>query len=713
MTAALVAARQPDTEHLFTTASIPGTVVVAVPPRKVSNPPNPWSSTHVEYLEEPPEAELEVFEEEAKSILAENDSPDLGFRYSLNPYRGCFHACAYCLAGDTPVLMADGRSRAIRDLGVGDAIVGTVLRGRYRRYVVTSVLAHWSTVKPAFRVSLADGTELIASGDHRFLTERGWKHVTPADQWQPRPALTTNNSLLGVGRLPATPPESPDYRQGYLCGMIRGDGLLRSYDYSGTRRATDQVHQFRLALIDLEALARTRRYLDELEIDTHELLFQAATGVRRELRAIRTSARAHVDRIRSLVAWPTEPSPEWGRGFLAGIFDAEGSYSQSLRIANGDDQMIATTTTWTRHLGFDAVVETTRRQRPMHYVRIRGGLREHLRFFHLVDPAITRKRTIDGIAVKSDADLRVTAVTPLGVSLPMFDITTGTGDFIANGVISHNCYARPSHQWLGFGAGTDFDRKIVVKTNAAELLRERFGKPSWQGELIMFSGDTDCYQPLEASYGLTRRCLEVCAEFRNPVSVITKSAVIRRDLDVLARLARDARVHVTLSIPFADDDLARLIEPGASSPARRFDTLRMLADAGISTGVNIAPVIPGLTDQDIPEILERARAAGARRAFMIPLRLPAEVLPVFQERIRATLSAERVRKIEHAIQELRGGKMNEPAFGARFRGKGPRWSAIEALFDLHLRRLGLAYERTGDDDAPTTFRRPTNQLGLF
>jgi DNA repair photolyase len=276
------------------------------------------------------------------------------------------------------------------------------------------------------------------------------------------------------------------------------------------------------------------------------------------------------------------------------------------------------------------------------------------------------------------------------------------------------CYARPTHQYLGFGAGTDFDRKIVVKTNAAALLRTALEKKSWRGERIVFSGDTDCYQPLEASYGITRACLEVCAEFRNPVGVITKSAVIRRDVDVLGRLARDARAHATVSIPFARDDVARKIEPGASAPARRFETLRMLSDAGVATTVAIAPVIPGLNDPDIPEILERAHAAGARHAFLIMLRLPGEVLPVFQERIASELPPERVRKIEHAIQELRGGKMNESEFGARFRGRGERWKAIEAMFELHCRRLGFFLDdERYDDSAPTTFQRPTRQLGLF
>jgi DNA repair photolyase len=259
----------------------------------------------------------------------------------------------------------------------------------------------------------------------------------------------------------------------------------------------------------------------------------------------------------------------------------------------------------------------------------------------------------------------------------------------------------------------------VVKTNAPELLRATFMKKSWQGELIAFSGDTDCYQPLEASYELTRRCLEICAEFANPVGVITKSMVIRRDVELLARLSRETYAKVTLSIPFARDDVARKIEPFASPPSKRFETLRMLSDAGVMTGIAIAPVIPGLNDSDVAELLERAWEAGARRAFMIPVRLAAEVLPVFRERIRAELPEERVRKIEHGIQELRGGqksgKMNESRFGARFQGLGERWKTVEAVFDLHYKRLGFAGGEMRDDEHAElrTFKRPTNQLDLF
>jgi DNA repair photolyase len=275
------------------------------------------------------------------------------------------------------------------------------------------------------------------------------------------------------------------------------------------------------------------------------------------------------------------------------------------------------------------------------------------------------------------------------------------------------CYARSSHQYWGFGAGTDFDRKIIVKTNAPARLREELSRPSWKGETIAFSGNTDCYQPLEATYRITRRCVEVCRDFRNPVGIITKHALIRRDIDLLAAMSRETKVSATLSIPFADDATGRAIEPGASLPSQRFETLRILSDAGIRTGIGIAPVIPGLNDSDIATLLERARDAGATRAFLILVRLSGQTLPVFEERL-AEAFPDRARKIWHAIEEMRGGKRNETRFHDRMVGSGPRWEAIEALFEAQCRRLGLNTDPGEDaDDEPAASRRPSPQSELF
>ncbi|MEO8190899.1 MAG: radical SAM protein, partial [Acidobacteriota bacterium] len=543
-----------------------------------------------------------------------------------------------------------------------------------------------------------------------------WKHVSDREPGAgQRPHLTVQNHLLGTGHFAAAPDESEGYRTGYLCGVIRGDGLLGSYSYSysysGRRRQTDSQHHFRLAMVDSEALARTGRYLREFEVATREFLFQAAVGARKSLFGIRTHARANVARIREIVEWPSTPSPDWLKGFLAGIFDAEGSYSGGiLRISNTNAGIISRTVSALRFFEFDAVVETRSLEKPVHDVRIRHGLREHLRFFHTVRPVISRKQSIEGQAIKNDSRLRVVSVKPLGLAMKLYDVTTGTGDFIADGVVSHNCYARSSHEYLGFGAGTDFDRKIVVKTNAPELLRAELTRRSWKGDSIAFSGNTDCYQPLEAVYELTRRCLEICLEFRNPVGLITKGALVRRDVDLLAALAREASATVHLSICFADDEMSRAIEPNTSSPSQRFETIRILSDAGIRTGVGIAPVIPGLNDDQVAEILARARAAGATEAFRQPIRLSGATLPVFRERLQAAYPA-RAAKVWNAILEMRGGRLNETEFGARGRGLGPRWAAVEALYRAECRRLG--FDRDEETPRASTFRRPKAQGALF
>ena len=469
-------------------------------------------------------------------------------------------------------------------------------------------------------------------------------------------------------------------------------------------------------MVDLEALQRARRFLQMFEVQTREFLFQAAVGERKALAAIRTHARGGVTRIEEIVRWPEAPSRDWHKGFLAGIFDSEGCYSGGiLRITNTNSQIIQRVTEGLALFGFDFVVETRPRANSIQNVRIRRGVREHLRFFHLVDPAITRKRSIDGQALKNDSRLRVVSVEPLGIALPLYDITTGTGDFIANGVVSHNCYARTSHEYLGFGAGTDFDRKIVVKVTAPELLRKEISRRSWKGETIIFSGNTDCYQPLEAVYELTRRCLEVCAEFRNPIAIITKGALVRRDAELLARMSLETSVSVSLSIPIGEDEMSRGIEPNTSPPSQRFETLRVLSQAGIRTGVGVAPVIPGLNDSQISSILERARAAGATSAFLTLVRLAGQTLPVFRERLEQAFPL-RASRIWSAIQQVRGGKFNESRFHERMHGAGPRWAAIRSLFDVECRRLGFNEERVGESgegEEGRRFLRPGQQGDLF
>ena len=275
------------------------------------------------------------------------------------------------------------------------------------------------------------------------------------------------------------------------------------------------------------------------------------------------------------------------------------------------------------------------------------------------------------------------------------------------------CFSRPTHEYLDFGAGTDFERKIVVKVKAAELLRKELMKPSWKGDQIVFSFTSDPYIPLEANYKLTRACPEVCAEFRNPVGIVTKSALIRRDIDVLQKLASEASVGVYFSIPFADSEIARAVEPFAPSPKARFTAMKELADAGIQVGIGIAPTIPGLSS-DIPALLQRAKDCGATKAFINMLRLPGSVAPYFEQRLREKLPT-KADRVLNRIRDARGGKLNSSQFGERMRGKGQYWDAQEKLFNVYARRLGFNEHRVGSDThaRSQTFRRPSAQGSLF
>jgi DNA repair photolyase len=275
------------------------------------------------------------------------------------------------------------------------------------------------------------------------------------------------------------------------------------------------------------------------------------------------------------------------------------------------------------------------------------------------------------------------------------------------------CYARPSHEYLGFSAGLDFERRIMVKDDAPALLRRVLTSPRWEPQAVALSGNTDCYQPIERRLELTRRCLEVFVEFHNPVTVITKSALVARDADLYATLAADGAARVTISITTLDDDVARRMEPRAARPARRLDAIRTLAAAGVPTVVMIGPVIPGLTDEEMPRILEAAAAAGAAGASWILLRLPRPVDALFDAWLGEQFPTRRARVL-HRIRETRGGAISDARFGRRMRGQGVYAEQIAALFRAAARKHGL------DHDLPALqtahFRRPHDargQLGLF
>jgi DNA repair photolyase len=428
--------------------------------------------------------DIEFIEVQAKSVINKVPAASrMPFDYTINPYRGCSHACVYCVVGDTPVLMADGTTRPIAKIAVGDRVYGTHVRGPHRRCIPTDVLAHWETRKPGFLVTLEDGTELVASGDHRFLSDRGWKHVTGAEHGpNRRPSLTTDDRLIGV----------------------------------------------------------------------------------------------------------------------------------------------------------------------------------------------------DGPALTPDAQLRVVAVEPLGLDLLMFDITTGTGDFIANGVVSHNCFARPTHTFLDMNAGRDFESKIVVKVNAPEVLRRELAKRSWKGDHIAMGTNTDPYQHAEGRYRLMRGIIEALRDARNPFSILTKGTLILRDVDLLVEAAEHAEVSAAFSIGTLDEGVWRETEPGTPSPRARVDALRQLVAAGIPTGVLIAPILPGISDrpEQLRAVVEAVLDAGASYASPIMLHLRPGVREEFMPWLERE-HPELVHRYERLYRSAYGSKTEREALSDRVRGSvqqhgGPR-----------------------------------------
>lgn len=363
----------------------------------------------------------------AKSALNRVPGGALPFNWTVNPFRGCSHACTYCAVGETPVAMADGSTKPLGELSVGDEIYGTLRNRADRRVVVTRVLAHWPVVKHAYRLRLSDGVELVTSGDHKFLTARGWRHVTGVG----RPHLYAGSTMSAVG----------------------------------------------------------------------------------------------------------EPS--------------------------------------------------------------------------------------NGAIVRPDRTVEVVSIDDLGTELEMYDITTGTSDYVTRGVVSHNCFARPTHRYLELDIGDDFDRQIVVKTNVAEVLRRELARPSWQHETVALGTNTDPYQRAEGRYQLMPGIIDALAGSGTPFSILTKGTLLRRDLNRLTAASEHVDVGVAVSVALADEGVHEVLEPGAPSPRARIDLVRAVREAGLPCGVMVAPVLPWLTDTDaqLDDLFGRLAAAGASGVTPLVLHL--------------------------------------------------------------------------------------------
>lgn len=665
-----------------------------------ANPPNRYEPLHVEL--EPDDGEdafgpaalpTILYRDTSRTILAENDSPDVGFRFSLNPYRGCEHGCVYCLGPDTPVLHADMTWRPIGEVRVGDLLAGFdeyPERGRTRKLRRAVVEVVWWSRRPTLRL-ITDRAEVVTTAEHRWLQSRNFRW-SRTDQLSP-------GRLLRQVPVTVDEPIDDDYRVGYITGLSLGDGTFRYQPGWRSNRLGFPIAYWRVALVDEEPLTRLVEHLRAFGVEACTRSFSGGPSCRSPMRKVEICSLPRLAIVHGLLTAECD-TRSYRRGFLAGFFDAEGHSGDCLRISQVDLQVLERVRTYASSLGFEFALEP--RPGKASTVRLVGRLVDRLRFFSVCRPAIARKmHALFGREMNLDPEtVRAVKPGPLG---DVVDIQTSTGTFFAAGLATHNCYARPSHEYLGFSAGLDFERRIVVKENAPALLRETFASRKWQPEVVALSGNTDCYQPVERRLGITRRCLEVFAEFRNPVSAITKSALVARDADLFAELARHQAAHVLFSVTTLDPELARRMEPRAARPERRLDAMATLAAAGVPVGVMIGPVIPGLNDAEIPRILEAAARAGAQSASWVLVRLAKPLDELFDGWL-AQHYPDRRERVLGRIREVRGGRLTDPRFFVRQRGQGEYAEQIAALFAVAARKHGLDGRLPPLETA--AFRRP-------
>jgi DNA repair photolyase len=668
------------------------------PRGSTSNPPNRFDA--VRYVPSAAEAaalaeanpETRLLSDPSRTIVATNQSPDVGFDASVNPYRGCEHACSYCVVPETLVLLADMSWRPIGDLSVGDALVGFdefAAPGRKRKLRIAFVEGRWWSRKPTYRL-ITSHTSVVATAEHRWLDG--------TSRWRRTDRLVPGQALRYI---PVTSPAAfdGDYRAGYIAGMTIGDGTLRYEPGWRSNRLGFPAACWRVALIDPDPLLRLVDFLATFGI--HIELRTCSPGPRSNgaFWKVETRSPAKLEVIHKLVHDELD-GDSYRRGFVAGFFDAEGHSGSSLRMSQVELAVLRRVQRYLAGFGFRFDLE--KRDRGASSIRLVGSTAERLRFFSVFQPAIVRKRERLFGRIPAARRDRIEAIEP-GPLRDVVDIQTSTRTFFAAGLATHNCYARPTHEYLGFSAGLDFETRILVKERAPELLRQRLAAKSWRPQVVALSGVTDPYQPAERRLELTRRCLAVLAEFRNPVWIVTKSFLVTRDVDLLAELAHWGAVSVALSITTLDPELQRRMEPYAAPPGKRLAAIERLAAAGVPVGVMVAPVIPGLTDHESPKILEAAAAAGASSAGRVVLRLPHGVAELFEAWL-VLHYPERRDKVMSRIRAIRGGGTYDSRFGVRQRGTGLWADEMAALFDLARRRAGLA-ER-GPTLSTAHFRRP-------
>lgn len=513
--------------------------------------------------------------------------------WGCNPFVGCGHSCTYCLSGDTLILRSDGVNIPLKDIKIGDNIIGVTKDGTFNKYCETKVLNKWKTRKLAFKIILENGIELICSGDHRWLTsEFGWKYTIGSMQGKDRrPYLTTRNKILGIGISINNHNISDEFRKGYLAGIIRTDGSLGDYDYSGKRRNTDKQYHFRLAQIDETSVERTKQYLEYFGVQTFDFEMEyenpKSSGT---LFAIRTSKRSDFNKIKELISFIN--SEDFYRGYIGGFFDAEGSHSNNtIRISHSKPENLSFFHQCLNFFEIPFVIEK-RPSKTYEYnivTRIKGNLPIKQKFLQLGRIAIQRKINLIGSRVKNS--VRIKEIIPLNEIQEMYDITTGTGNFIANGFVSHNCYARMID--LRFNKvknKVDWHKPKLVK-NYMDLIEKKIHLVG-SNEEIFLSTMTDIYAADIHNLGVARKIITRFQESDLKYRLLTKSAKIKEDAELFSNY-KNGLHGLSITTNSENYKMVKKWEPRTDRISERMWALTKLHNFGnINLWVSAEPFLP-------------------------------------------------------------------------------------------------------------------------
>ena len=527
-----------------------------------------------------------------------NEGSKCKYPTRLDTYgKGCFHDCKYCVDGDTDILMYDGSTKKMRDVEVGDEIYGVAKNGTYHRLTKAIVLNKWSVSKPSYKITIANGRELICSDNHRWLSTRGWKYTTGAMTGKERrPYLTVNNQIMGLN-LSDNPgfAVSDDFKKGYLSGVIRGDGNLMEYHYDKRDRLDNQYH-FRLAMKSIQAVERTHDYLEYFDVHTDWFDFPMTDRKTKKVlnfKAIRTHKKENFDTIKSLIEY--KETNDFLRGFVAGIYDSEGTTDKYVkRFCNTDEEIVNLLMKGLSKFNFSYKYDKdkmTSNQKILKTVRLMGGVAEFVRFYQIFNPAIKRYGCLENVALKSQPKNwnRIVSIEPYKDEQELFDITTSTENFIANGFVSHNCYAKSLLNFRGLWNPAD------PAVADIEKIKKTLDKiPA--GTVLRLGGMTDCFQPCELQHRVTLHTIEEMNKRNIGYLIITKSHIIANDeyLDVMNK----DLAHIQVTVTTTSDDLSLQYEK-ASVPSLRIKAIEKLQENGFDVQLRLSPFIEEYIDFDI------------------------------------------------------------------------------------------------------------------